>query len=182
MEKVFIEGTGKKPDYLVIASKGHIVLGLKPVLENLVGKDYEHLSVIGFRLRSVSKVKVIDTGVLIAPWPKITFNARDTTRASCTVGAGVERVHVSTVEMLGQFLAEHNAATKLAQQVIDMVGDDCLYSVVELSDFIAATYAEVIDKNKPEEDFDKAAVVAGANVIDLQAAALSKAIDKYKFN
>lgn len=35
-----------------------------------------------------------------------------------------------------------------------------------------------IVRNKPEHDFDAAAITAGANVIDLQTAALSKAVDK----
>lgn len=183
MEREFIEGTGGKSDYLIIAQNGKVRIGLKPIVENLSGSS-SGLTIIGFRLRSVPMPgEQCTENELTGAWPNIAFHAISVVRASTTVGGVVDTQRVATSELLLSWVLEQDVSKDYARSIAEFIGAENLkFSEEQIGEFMRETFLKIASVNDMENGFDQAAIQKGANVIDLQAAALLKGLDKSKLN
>lgn len=180
----FIIGSNGHPDYLLIAEKTNIQLGLKVVVEDAImamGSQKDRKTLVGLRIRSApaagtgeQNLKVfVPQKALVDAWPKIQFGKIDDTRASTFIG-GIPSTTITTGEDLKKFVTEFEIASTLAGFVCECVpAEELQYSKSELTEYITEAFAEIAG-NRPSAT----ASAPASNVVDLQAAALAKLKDK----
>lgn len=182
-KQVFIEGTGHTPDYLVIAKHGNVRLAIKPLVENFTSEDCSHLTMIGFRLRSVpAEGATASPDELTEAWPDIEFLHHNAERASCTMGTTVNKETVNTPLSLKDFLETTHVAHDYAAQLEDLLGKSLVETPFTIEQFLSDVYAATVDKSFPEDEFDTEAKKLGCKVIDLQSASLARGLAKSKLN
>jgi hypothetical protein len=196
----FILGTEGKPDYLVLAERGGVVLGFKPVVLPLVKVGTLAGIFVGFRLRSAHAQGVTAKPVdgaenvvsfqkklgLTEAWPAIKFSKVDDARASVVVGnpyevTGDQLALIPFMDML----TEGNAFAGAWEAIVDWVPNEA-WEVTsgeltnyfsdktrdELKLLIAALAPPASEPAVPADD--------GGKVYSFQPKSLKKFLDKTK--
>lgn len=153
-----MKGTGGAMDYLLVAMKGEIGLGLKP---NMIAPGKKPgTTYVGARIRSAvvpeqDRPKSEDNVVSLAfknltleeAWPGVTWEKIDTARASTQIGMFLRGTPEENPQMLLDELADRKLATKMADYLIELVGEGNLLVDREvLIDWIDKTYAPAAKK------------------------------------
>ena len=174
----FILGSNGKLDYLLIAEKTNIQLGLKVIVEDAIfssGPAKTTKTLVGLRIRSAPAKSqdgpdiLIGEKMLVSAWPGIQFGKTDNTRASTFIG-GIANATIVTSEDLTKFLDEFKIVDSLVTFVCEVVpAEELLYSKEGLAEYLSEAFSEIAG-TRPQQ----AAPAASSNVVDLQAAALAK--------
>lgn len=132
----FIDGTASQQSYIVVARKGNVVLGLKPLglqdgqMTGVPGKTYMFA-----RVRSASAGDLFDeldaeTGHkpqnydFSEAWPTIKFNKKNSERASAIYGAYLDGSLASEPHKVLEQLENGGLIEKMADAVIQMAGEE----------------------------------------------------------
>jgi len=167
-----MQGTGGVKDYLLIAMKGEIGLGLKP---NMIAPGKKPgTTYVGARIRSAKvpeadRPKLAGNVVSLAfknltlneAWPGITWEKMDASRASTQIGMFLRGSPDDSPQMLLDELADHKLASKMADYLIELLGEgNMVLSRDEIITWIDQTYAPAAQKI--------ARAVAASNAIEAE--------------
>ena len=134
----YMMGTQGNPDYLVVAQRGHVGLGVKMLCEGVQDGTF-----FGMRVRSApfgnglsedaDGVTHIPEGVsLIDAWPNIKFGKVNADRASITLGEAINRTF-QQYDQLREALAEQDMPGKTTEFLMEHTGQE--YWIVSPQDF-----------------------------------------------
>lgn len=131
---LMMKGTEGNPDYLVLARKGDVVIGLKP---NAVMEGPENTTYIGARIRSASAKGVFPDegnvhsiaaggGDFAKPWPNILFEKSDEERASGQVCIYLDGSFKEEPQKVWDQTSEGQIGKRMAQYLKEIIEEEYL--------------------------------------------------------
>lgn len=152
-----LKGTDGGYDYLLVAVRGGIGLGLKP---NMIASGSKPgTTYVGARIRSAnlkpsdmpqSTGNVIPLGqkqTLDTAWPKITWEKVDSVRASTPIGVFVNGTVEKNPVILYEELTKKDLPRNMAKYVASLAGaDNMVISEDDLTKWIESKYAPAVEK------------------------------------
>ena len=185
-----VQGTGGKADYLLVAHKGSIGLGLKP---NVIAPDASvGTTYIGARIRSVMVPDHIlpqDSVVhfshlslaLDTAWPTVTWEKVNDIRASTQIGMHLMGTPDSNPELLWAAMKNRKMATDMADYLIGVVGAETLHvtreELIAWIDTIYAPATKMIQRHVEVARRIAAEIESTIGVFGMQAAMIKKVYD-----
>lgn len=100
---VYMRGSEGNFDYAVVAKKGDVRLGIKPIITDMGHNEYGQQQgvFIGLRIRSAAvDGSTVPAEVLVSSWPLIKFTNSDDKRASTSLGQVVQNHLIVNIEEL----------------------------------------------------------------------------------
>ncbi len=180
-ERLFMEGTNKGLDYLVIAENGMIRLGVKPLLESVKNAMVAvPIVLVGVRLRAAYRTEtgldvVKSEKALLQAWPKVTYwDNKNEARLSVVFGQAFD---ISSGTKVLYDLIAGDFPQKVAEGIANLIHEEALplQTADGIREMLVESWKKDMDAaHKNKKPAEEKATGSGADVIDFQAAAVKK--------